>query len=158
MFEGSLQPVIVNSAKGGPVLKVYFTATNTFTETLQSHGALTGTISIVLASDTSYHRTIQLDSSYLVTAQNLDPRTGLVTLDPGASLLFLAIWDFTDDYGHLIPGNGFLVAPDPACPTLVVADPQLLILTCTFQVFDRVGQVVVQPVRYELAYRAGQPC
>ncbi len=158
LFVGSLQPTTVYSARSGPVVKIYFSVTSVFTQTLQSHGKLTGTLSIVLTNDTSYHKTFALDSSYFVSAQSLDPRTGLVTIDPGSSLLFLAMWDLIDDYGRYIPGNAFPVTFNPACPTLQQADPQLFNIRCSFQVFDHIGQVVVQPIQFEFDFRAGDPC
>ncbi len=158
VFTGSLQPEMLYSAKTAPVLRIYFTATNTFQQTLQGHGNLTGTLRLVLANDTSYHKTFALDSSCLVNTQALNPRTGLVTVDPGGSLLILVVWDFTDDDGRFIPGDAFPLTPDPNCPTIGRSDPQPLTLTCSFRVFDLVGQVVVEPVRYDVEYRTGPPC
>ncbi len=156
VFEGTLRGVTIQT-KVSDYVGVYFTVKNIYHETLQSHGMLSGMLEITFPPVPSFHKTVLLDSSFFVNPQNLNMRTGVVTVDPGDSLAFVFRWDLYDDNGVFLPDLVQLKA-DPNCPTIRRADPLTLVFNCSFQVFDTYGQVRTESAAYVFAYWFGTLC
>ncbi len=156
VFSGTLRGMTVPT-RGDVRLYVYFTVRNTYSETLQDHGRLSGLLQITLDRDPSFQKTVILDSTFFVTPQNLNMHTGIVTVNPGDSLAFVYKWDLYDDNGNYLP-NVLTLKTDPQCPTMQRAEPESFTLNCSFQVFDTRGEITVVPVSYVFSYWVGVPC
>lgn len=118
---------------------------NNFDETLSDRLDLNGTMVITSKRDTSVHKTFTIANQNLVYGSYV-PSTGILTVDPGDSIVFGAMWDFTDDYGRQVPSILFQYHVDPLCAARLISDPE------TFNVL--VSTRLFAPLAYT-TYRSG---
>ncbi len=115
-------------------LAVQLSFVNDFDETFSGLMALDGTVVIVSQRDTSIHRT------FPITAQNLvhghyDPSSGILTTDPGDSVVVAVSWDFTDDAGKRLQSTLFQYSTDPLCASREISNPETFEVTARTRVF-----------------------
>ena len=140
LFQGTLKaeyhPGVVY---GGSQLWIYLYVINTFDETLQNYGMMKGTLDIVLSRDPNYHRSVSLDWANLVNGVTTDPRTGQIVVNREDTVTLLYKWDFVDDNGVWLPSTVF-------------RGFEKVIISGTFQVFDKTGLVDFNRIYYDFSY------
>lgn len=126
-----------------------------FDETLQDTTDLQGSIGISLGRDTRYHKTVALDLSNLITTNVYDPKTHLLTINSGDTLVFLYRWDFHDDDGTFLPTSVFIMQQDTLCPFRMAASAEILNIDGSMRLYRRTAIVASPPLRYVLNYVLG---
>ncbi|HEY4612967.1 MAG TPA: hypothetical protein VII11_08305, partial [Bacteroidota bacterium] len=97
-------------------MKVYFSIKNIFDETLQGQAVMRGTMEIVSMRNPNVHKTYALSISNVSNPGRYDPATGILTFDPGDSVVYLASWNFiADDQGADLRTSYFRYVSDPVC-------------------------------------------
>ena len=111
---------------------------NKFDETLDDHLGLDGTITITSDRDTSVHKTFQLSRTNL-TRGNYNPGTGMLTFDPGDTVVLQVTWDFTDDVGGTLIGYFFHYNIDRTCKERDVADQESFNIAAQAKLYSVLG-------------------
>jgi hypothetical protein len=119
----------------GVVLKIV----NTYEETLQAKLSLDGSVDIQWNRYPEYRASIPIRNFTLTYSGVYDSRTGIVTLDPGDSLTFFYLWNFTTGDGVFIPSM-FEYDYDQTC--LVVGGVPLTVSN-RMETFDFSGRVKI---------------
>ena len=135
-------------------LRIYIRITNTFDETLEAKGLLTGTVVAFFARDPSIHKTISLNSANLVSGGYSSD--GVLRIDPGKSIVLMATWSFAgdkvpDDRGRDLASRAegsatfFTFVEDKTCEARKFARPEDLVLQAEVTVFDSKPTITVGP-------------
>ena len=133
-------------------MKVYVTVRNTFDETLQARFALGGEVDIVSARDPSVRKTFFLTPGIIMSIPGYDPRTGILTIDPGGTVSLGISWDLVDDSGNDLRASFFRYVEDPACSLRCLAYAEDFVLSGNVQLLERTGPVLFGPVVYSLCF------
>lgn len=145
VFDGTLTGVyVINHLENA--LKGYLTVINTFDETLEGRAVMTGELTLMWQSDTTFRKTFTVTDANLLLARQYDPARRHLRLDPSDSLRFGVSWDFFADDGRdlkrLVP-----FVQDPTCRArYITAAPIPIIIEGHLRVFDRTEVVVFRRV------------
>lgn len=88
-------------------IKVYFIVVNTFDETLEAPGVLTGTISLTSVRDPEIKKTYEVGPATVIAARGYNRFTGTLRIDPGDSIRYLVSWNFQQADNGLDLRTGF---------------------------------------------------
>jgi hypothetical protein len=129
-------------------LKVYILVRNDFDETFDAIAILKGRLVIVLQSDPSFRRTVNLEPSHLVYARHYNPATGVLRVDPGDSVRIGFTWNFLDDNGvHLRTKLSY--SPDPTCQARLVSGLVNLNISGDVKMYERTEPTLASPILYQ---------
>ena len=95
------------------LFQIFFT--NVFDETLEDTIDLEGNFIITPTRDLNRSKTVQLDPGFIESTSMYDPKSGIITIDPGKSIELRYIWDFSDDSGNKLTDSFFNFYVDPEC-------------------------------------------
>ena len=76
-----------------------------------------------------------------------DPRTGVVTIDPGKSVRFRYKWNFVDDNARDLRQTAFVYHPDTTCIAFgrMIAFNETFRMTGSLKVFERIPTLTAAP-------------
>lgn len=118
-------------------------AVNNFDETLSNRAGVDGSLVITSLRDTSVHKTIELSLSNLIRGK-YDPVKGILTIDPGDTVVLEAVWDFTEDAGASLTQDFFHYNIDPACRQREMADPESFAVSARSKLYANLGYAHAQ--------------
>ncbi|MBI3787377.1 MAG: hypothetical protein HY276_03880 [Ignavibacteriales bacterium] len=130
---------------------------NAFDETIQSKAVVRGTIRITSARDSSIHKTFKLSIANLITAENYNPASNTLTIDPGGTIRVGVGWDFTDDKGSNLLTDFFHIWQNPECKTQRVAYTEDVIISGEITVFEKTGLIKADPILHSFCYIVKDP-
>lgn len=142
-------------------LKIYLTAKNIYHETFQEAAVLQGELLVTSVRDTGVHRRFALSFAQVIEGPGYNRRTGVLTMDPGATVRLGVSWDFKDDAGRDLRYDFFEYREDPECPVRCLAMPEEFIVKAFVVLYNRAGQVSAPPTRLNLCFvyaYVGSPC
>jgi hypothetical protein len=113
-------------------------AINDFDETLSERVGIDGSIVITSDRDSSVHRTFQLSPTSLIHG-NYNPVKGILTIDPGDSVIIQVKWDFTDDSGGNLMANFFRYSVDKTCQQRDVAEQEGFNIFAKTRLYTQLG-------------------
>jgi hypothetical protein len=151
LFEGSLSTKY-SLLWNENVLRIEVNLVNVYDETIQAKAHMSGTVEVVLIRDTAIRKTIHFDASHLVTTKLYNQATQEVTIDPGETIRFVYVWNFTDNNNVDMPEDVFHYYPDPNCSGRLLAFNETFSLTCSFQIIEKLGSVQFAPAVLSLCY------
>lgn len=137
LFKARVQPFYVYSAFQNDVV-VNLIAVNEFDETLNDRAGITGAITITSDRDTSIHKTIQLGPNNLIYGK-YDAVKGILTIDPGDSVIIQAVWDFTDDSGASLTNGFFSYHIDRTCRQRLIASSETFSIVGKTKLYSQLG-------------------
>ena len=160
IFEASLSGFYAHSLSDNS-LKIYLTVKNIYHETFQEEALLQGELLVTSVRDSALQRRFTLSFAEVIEGPGYNRRTGVLTMEPGATVRLGVSWDFVDDRGKDLRYDFFEYVEDPACPSRCLAMPEEFIAKAFVLLYDRTGQVsappISLPVCYVFAY-VGSPC
>lgn len=134
-------------------LKVDFTVRNAFDETLEGKASLQGDGQIVLQRNNDRKKTFVLSVSNMVAGNSFyNQATGVLKLDPGASITFRYTWNFIDDSNRDLRQADFQYVGDPSCQSRMIAYEETFILRAQMKVYEKVAEVVAGPVAFSMCH------
>jgi hypothetical protein len=139
----------------GVVLKIV----NTYDETLQEKLSLDGSVDIQWNRSPDYWASIPIKNFTLTYSGVYDSQTGIVTLDPGDSLTFFYLWNFTTNNGVFIPGM-FEYIIDETCPIggdvlLKVSNrTEMFNISGRVKIMDKTGYTLINPSSFNICHYA----
>ncbi len=122
---------------------IHMNMVNNFDETLSSNAGVEGSFVVTSARDTSIHKTIQVGLANFIHA-NYNAVRGILTVDPGDSVVLEATWGFTDDSAHDLTNGFFNYRTDPTCQQRLVADPESFSVVGRLKLFKNLGYAATQ--------------
>ncbi len=132
-----------------PQFTVLLRVRNIFDETLQGNKNLSGSLDIVSTRAPEYRKSANVGQGNAIYPYLLRYQlTPTITIDSGDSLLFMFPWNLWDDNNIFVPNALFVYDS-----TNHIWLPEDFVISGTFQVFDKVGQVTIQPTHCTLNYR-----
>lgn len=137
LFKAHLQGYYVYTQFANNVV-INLIAVNNFDETLSDRVGLTGTIVITSNRDTSVHKTFQLSLSNMIHG-TYDPVKGILTVNPGDSVVIQIMWDFTDDEGGSLPNYFFQYSLDRTCTQRLVAKSETFFVAGKAKLYSMLG-------------------
>jgi hypothetical protein len=137
LFKVSLQSFYVYTDTENDVA-IVLSAINDFDETLNDRLALSGTIVITSDRDSSVHKTIPLSTANLIGG-HYDPVKGILTIDPGDSVVVQAKWDLTDDNGVSLPSYFFQYHVDAMCRDRLISSPEYFTISGKAKLYANLG-------------------
>jgi hypothetical protein len=117
---------------------VNLVAINDFDETLSERVGIDGSIVITSDRDSSVHKTFQLSLTNLIHG-NYNPVKGVLTIDPGDSVILQVKWDFTDDSGGSLMSDFFRYSVDRTCQQRDVAEQEGFRIVGKTKLYSRLG-------------------
>jgi hypothetical protein len=133
-------------------MKVFVTVTNIFDETLQAPALIEGEVDIVSVRDPGVRKTFLLTRANVTSALAIDPYTGVLTIDAGATVNLMVSWDLIDDTKRDLRRAFFKYVDDPSCSARCLAYPEDFVITGYVQLLDRTGPVLFGPVVYSFCH------
>lgn len=133
-------------------LKIYVTVKNIFDETFEDRAVLKGTLELTLVRIPEIKKTIQLTSENVITAPKYNRETGILTLDPGRSLVMSYSWDFHADSSVSLPDSIFHYYPDETCFGRKIAFQEDILIKGELAIFERATSLVISPAKFSFCY------
>jgi hypothetical protein len=135
-------------------MKVYFSVTNVYDETIDGQGVITGSIEVRSARDPNVKKTFSLTGTNVVSAPGFDRITRRLIVDPGDTIRLGVSWDFIDDAGRDLRRDFFSYIEDMTCRDFgrCLAFTEDFILQGSVRLYDRTAPVLVGPTVYSLWY------
>ncbi|HEY6950936.1 MAG TPA: hypothetical protein VI758_00945 [Bacteroidota bacterium] len=112
--------------------------TNNFDETLSDTVHFSGTVVVTSERDPSVHKTFALSLSNLVHGI-YDSRSGVLTINPGDSVVIRVIWSLDDDAGASLSSTLFHYHVDPDCAGRLVSSPETFSIVSRTRLFAPLG-------------------
>ena len=123
IFEASLSGFYAHSLSDNS-LKIYLTVKNIYHETFQEEALLQGELLVTSVRDSALQRRFTLSFAEVIEGPGYNRRTGVLTMEPGATVRLGVSWDFVDDRGKDLRYDFFEYVEDPACPSRCLAMPE----------------------------------
>lgn len=117
---------------------VNVTAINQFDETISDHADISGSIIVTSARDSSVHKTYPVSSANLIHG-DYDAIKGILTINPGDSVVFQIYWDFTDDNGESLADNFFHYSVDRTCQQRMIAQLETFEIAAKAKLYSNLG-------------------
>jgi len=134
------------------VLRVVVSLVNIYDETVQAKASITGTVEVALIRNTAYRKTIHFNASHLITPKFYNSITQELTINPGDTVRFVYVWNFTDDNNVNLTEDVFHYYLDPNCIFRHLAYNEQFLLTGSFQIIEKIGKVQLEPALLSLCY------
>lgn len=120
-------------------VKVYLTIVNAYDETFEADAVLTGQVTITLAKDPTFTKTVPLVPADVKYARNYNTVTGVLRLDAGDSVRFGISWDMVAEDGRSL-FSMYSFFPDPECPARRLShEPVVLFVGGDAALYQRTG-------------------
>jgi hypothetical protein len=133
-------------------MHVFFTVTNVYEETFQGQAPLTGTLVVTSKRNPQVQKTFHLTANNISYAASYDKATGVLTIDPGDSVVFSSTWDFIDDAGQDLRLTFFRYVADTSCSGRVIAPDETFVLQGSAKVYDKLPEVSGGPIEYTFCH------
>ncbi|MBI1803961.1 MAG: hypothetical protein HY033_09435 [Ignavibacteriae bacterium] len=150
ILQGTIEGLYALTASEN-TLKVILTIRNTYDETLQDTAYILGSFRIILARDSSYHKSITIADTNLIEG-TYNRNTGVLTMDPNTIIRLRYTWNFIDDYGRDLRRNIFQYQPDPNCADRKIALKEFFFLQSSVRVYRKTTTVAPPATLYPLCH------
>ncbi len=136
VFQGKIEPEFALLSSTNALL-VILKVKNVFDESLQGIALLTGNVEIAWAPFPDIRKIATLGPGNLIHARKYDVRTGLLTIDPGDSIVFLYSWNIMAESERQMRAEIFTYRTDSGCPLRKIADMETFIVRAQVRVYDK---------------------
>jgi hypothetical protein len=130
----------------------FFTVKNVYEETFQGQAPLSGTLVMTAKRNPKVQKTFHLTANNITYAANYDRATGVLTIDPGDSVVFSSTWNFIDDAGQDLRSTFFRYVADTSCDGRSIAPDETFLLEGSVKVYDRLPDVPGGPTEYTFCH------
>ena len=151
VLQGSLSGRYILTVNQNSVL-VSFTVKNIYEETFQAPAILRGTVQITSKRYLSIQKTFQFTSANLAHANNYNPASGVLTIDPQDSIVLTTNWNFIDDAGKDLRQTLFAYSADQTCGFRRIALEETFILKGSVKVYDKVSDASAGPTEFSMCH------
>jgi hypothetical protein len=140
----------------GRELNVFLKVFNVYDETLEGTVLFNGSIEIESARKAELKKTLSLSTANLFIRSGYNSTTRQLTINPGDSVVFRAVWDFTADDRGVDPRRDlFVFYQDATCPGMrCVSSPEDFVLRGEIFVFKQRAPVRAETL-FPVCYVAG---
>ncbi|HLX11499.1 MAG TPA: hypothetical protein VKS81_01675 [Bacteroidota bacterium] len=143
VFIGTMTPeYIVTQNENVIQLCIHFE--NIYEETLQAPALFKGPLTIAVASDTTYKKTLVITGDEISRGQ-YDPTTNTITADPDSTYTLHVVWNFIDDQGRDVR-TLFSFTTDSACGRKIWTGS--FIVGGSLQIIDRTDPIIFPYQRF----------
>ncbi len=112
---------------------------NNFDETLNGPADISGSFLVTSERDSSVHATVPMLATNIIHA-TYAPGTGILTVDPGDSVVLETAWDFTDESGRSLDSTVFFrYTGDTTCVQRLIAQPEAFAIAGKIRLFQNLG-------------------
>ncbi len=122
---------------------IHLVMVNNFDETLSGDAGIEGPWVVTSARDTAVHKTIHATLTDIIHA-DYNPYRGVLTVDPGDSVVLETSWDFTDDRGQSLTTGFFRYKPDSTCYQRWVAEREVFTIAGRLKLSRNLGYSALQ--------------
>ena len=151
VFQATVRAQYILAINDNSVL-VFFVARNSYEETFQGPGVLSGTLKLTSRRDVTVQKTFELTAANLTHSTNYNSGNGILTVDPKDSVVFLARWNLTDDGGRDLREFFFSYRTDPTCTLRQIAREEIFVMQGSVKLYDKIETVSSRPTEFSLCH------